>query len=535
MKISFSTSWIFVTLTSLSSYSSVHADVSASVTTCTTKTIRSSDIASNLTSSKGIVLSDRNAIIGRNVNVDDDADMESTGYKEVKYDPMVLSSLRAGSDISSSIVTELFSKEKLGVSFFVVVDHLLRQVFRKSGITFPSQLAGCLILFALMVIAPTIGDQVFHWLTPGAAWLAKWLPVMFVPGLVMVPIAPSVGSSVELIKIAAIICGGFLFTLLSTAYSVMFVRSVQGTLVSERPASTTSASLAGAPASKPFSEELKNSLVTLALVSGCLALAPISAIQESGFVTPLTNVSYLSGTLAGFVWGARLPASVTKMVHPLVTSAIVALIQAQVMGIVSGRDLKTMVKIYKSGSFAWNAVGAGDLLLYALGPAVFSLAIAMYSRKNLMAENLAVVLTGALVSSAGGIFSTAFAARLLNVARPLVRLSVISRNVTTPLAIAITNMLNGDVPIACVVVVLTGIFGVSVWAPVLNYFKVADPLARGLAVGAAAQGVGVASIAGEKDAFPFAAINMVMTAVFATILISIPSVRDLVIQILSSN
>lgn len=52
--------------------------------------------------------------------------------------------------------------------------------------------------------------------------------------------------------------------------------------------------------------------------------------------------------------------------------------------------------------------------------------------------------------------STAFAVRFLNVAQNIVRLSVIPRNVTTPLAIAITNMFKGNVPIACVVVVLTG-------------------------------------------------------------------------------
>ena len=93
------------------------------------------------------------------------------------------------------------TKEKLGVGFFVAVDILLREVFKSNGIHFPSQLAGCLIMFALMlisnVIVPGSADSVFNMLSPGAGWLAKWLPVMFVPGLVMLPIAPSVGSSVE--------------------------------------------------------------------------------------------------------------------------------------------------------------------------------------------------------------------------------------------------------------------------------------------------------------------------------------------------
>jgi hypothetical protein len=45
-------------------------------------------------------------------------------------------------------------------------------------------------------------------LTPGAGWLAKFLPVFFVPGLAMLPVAPSVGSFVEVSRIA--FCRSFL-------------------------------------------------------------------------------------------------------------------------------------------------------------------------------------------------------------------------------------------------------------------------------------------------------------------------------------
>ncbi len=198
-----------------------------------------------------------------------------------------------------------------------------------------------------------------------------------------------------------IIVGGFFFTLLSTAYSVVAVRSLQGSLITEFP---TVSENGGNSAAKPFSDEMAKTLAIVATVSGLVAVAPIQAISKSPLITPLTNISFLSGTLAAFVWGARLPQSVTKIFHPLVTSAIAALIQAKVMGLLVGKSLPDMVNIYRSTSFAWNKVGAGDLLLFALGPAVFSLAIAMYSRKDLMAENLLVILTGTIVAGAGGLF-----------------------------------------------------------------------------------------------------------------------------------
>merc|ERR1712238_476414 len=81
-------------------------------------------------------------------------------------------------------------------------------------------------------------------------------------------------------------------------------------------------------------------------------------------------------------------------------------------------------------------------------------------------------------------------------------LSVIPRNVTTPLAIAITNIIGGNVSIAVAVVVLTGIFGGTYGAKILSAMGITDPVSRGLAIGASAQGLGVASIANEKEAFP---------------------------------
>lgn len=93
------------------------------------------------------------------------------------------------------------SNELSGAAIFLVLDHLFRKIFQAKGISFPSQLGGCCILFVLMnlleVVKPGLGDAIFTSLTPGAGFLAKWLPVFFVPGLAMLPLAPSMGSPVE--------------------------------------------------------------------------------------------------------------------------------------------------------------------------------------------------------------------------------------------------------------------------------------------------------------------------------------------------
>ena len=54
-------------------------------------------------------------------------------------------------------------------------------------------------------------------------------------------------------------------------------------------------------------------------------------------------------------------------------------------------------------------------------------------------------------------------------------------------------------------------------------------------MGAAGQGLGVAAMMPEKEAFPFAAINMVLTAICATALVSIPSVKEMLLNIVSAD
>ena len=89
--------------------------------------------------------------------------------------------------------------------------------------------------------------------------------------------------------------------------------------------------------------------------------------------------------------------------------------------------------------------------------------------------------------------------------------------------------------IAASVVVLTGIFAATVGRGMLDAFKIDDPVSRGLGMGAAGQGLGVAAIMPEKEAFPFAAINMVLTAVCATGLVSIPAVKECLVNIVSGG
>jgi len=268
------------------------------------------------------------------------------------------------------------------------------------------------------------------------------------------------------------------------------------------------------------------------LLSGAVCLYAVKTGNE--YATPIQTLFLGFLTVAAYIWSANLPAAFVKFVHPLATSSALILLIIQGLAKVTDRPFMTVLKAYRTSSLAPMKAGSGDVLMFLLGPCVVGFAVSMYSRRALLFQNLPAVLTAAIVSSAGSLFATAGMVRAIALgvgpAAKLLRLSVLSRNVTTALALALTSMVGGDISIAASVVCLTGIIGGTYGVSILNALGVTDPISRGLGIGSAAQGLGVIAISGEPDAFPFAAIAMVLTAIAATSLTSIPGFRNALIQ-----
>lgn len=331
----------------------------------------------------------------------------------------------------------------------------------------------------------------------------------------------------------SVIVGGFYFTLLTTAGSVVGIRKVAPSFSPEAgtsdnadaddttPITTTSTS----PPPKAFSDRLVFQLRVLALLSG------VATIVTKHQTPVVSSVFFLAATLHNFCFGARLPKKFTKVIHPLVTCTSLTWIMAMALAALTGSTFRAMLKSYRTGTLNPTSAGAGDVLLFLLGPAVVSLAISMYDRRKLMKENLKEVATGVSVSSVGGLFGTAAAVRLLQIANPSLRLSLLSRNITSPLAMAIASILGADVSLAVSMVVVTGLIGANFGATILSAFGINDPVARGLGIGAAAHGLGTAAFVNENDAFPFAAISMALTATACTCLVSVPAIKKAVLQL----
>uniref|UniRef100_A0A7S0CB64 Plastidal glycolate/glycerate translocator 1, chloroplastic n=1 Tax=Proboscia inermis TaxID=420281 RepID=A0A7S0CB64_9STRA len=422
--------------------------------------------------------------------------------------------------------------EYISVAIFMLLDVAFRRTFKHFSIAFPSMLGGCCLIFVALVGLDSVGlsslaESISTVLTPGSNWLAKWLPVFFVPGLAMLPLAPSVGNFKEVIKALSVVVLGWLFTLTTVAYTALGVSSLLG------KESTSSFPIVpaggGSKSANPYTAKVLKNILT-----GVAVFLPISiGVTRTGsnFAIPVETALMCLTTFGAFVFGARLPAAFKAIVHPLVTSTFFTMLMTKFIGILTDKSFKTALGAYKAGTISLMHSGAGDLILWMLGPAVVSLCIPMYSRRILMKENFLVIAISTIVSAVGALFGTAFYVKFMKIACDVVRRSVLSRNVTTALGIAITSMLEGNIAIASVAIVLTGIIGGTFSRKVLDKYGITDPIIRGLSVGSSSQGLGVASMVGEKDAFPFAAVNMVLNAFFATTLVSIPSIRDTLLKI----
>jgi putative effector of murein hydrolase LrgA (UPF0299 family) len=102
----------------------------------------------------------------------------------------------SSTDKGSNAISKEARESLLSASLLVFLDIAFRKGFQKLAISFPSSLGGCCALFATMLAVPA-GKDIFKALSPGAALLAKWLPVFFVPSLITLPLVGSVGSAGE--------------------------------------------------------------------------------------------------------------------------------------------------------------------------------------------------------------------------------------------------------------------------------------------------------------------------------------------------
>lgn len=164
---------------------------------------------------------------------------------------------------------------------------------------------------------------------------------------------------------------------------------------------------------------------------------------------------------------------------------------------------------------------AGALISFFLTPATVALAVPIYRKLDVLRHNLVPILAGASIGSLVSILSVLGFSRLFGLSDVTTR-SLVPKSVTTPIGVALSEMLGGLAPVTAIAIVITGIIGAIVLPTFLKCIGVRNPVQMGLSIGTAAHAVGTSraiELGETEGAMSGLAIGIagLLTAVFVSI------------------
>ncbi|HTH62460.1 MAG TPA: LrgB family protein [Paraburkholderia sp.] len=130
-------------------------------------------------------------------------------------------------------------------------------------------------------------------------------------------------------------------------------------------------------------------------------------------------------------------------------------------------------------------------LMWLLGPATVAFAVPIYEYRDLMKRHWISLAVGVTVGIVVAISGSLALAKLLHLSPDLQR-SLMTRSVSTPFALAVSDKIHAPRELTALFVIATGVCGMLFGELVLGLVPLRTRLARGALFGAAAHGVGTA-------------------------------------------
>lgn len=125
-----------------------------------------------------------------------------------------------------------YAKVSLSAGMLVLGDQAMKRMMAGLGAQFPHTLAGMLVVVAVSVSAKAAGgttaettDKIIDFFGPVRDWVARWMPVFFVPSLISLPLATSSMSGADVARVAQVIIAGWAASLLVATLAIRATRS----------------------------------------------------------------------------------------------------------------------------------------------------------------------------------------------------------------------------------------------------------------------------------------------------------------------
>lgn len=131
----------------------------------------------------------------------------------------------------------------------------------------------------------------------------------------------------------------------------------------------------------------------------------------------------------------------------------------------------------------------GSFIKLMLGPVTAVLALNIYNQRSILKEHFLPVLAGCLAGSVASVGSVLLLCRLFRVDEALTA-SLVPKSVTTAIAIGVAESRGGVGGVTAAAVIITGILGAALAPLFARLFRVTDPVAEGLAIGACSHALG---------------------------------------------
>jgi len=440
------------------------------------------------------------------------------------------------------------------IALLGAIDEGARLALAGSGL--PHSLVAGSVLAILLTMTRNFGESIHEkCLAPGSKILLKWMAVFFAPNLITLPLAKPIASGlIEWTKLSCVVIFGLFVTmatsaLVAAAFDTVDKKKTKENTSAGDPTGAYLQSIHELKGNSPLSSGTNRNFGKPLLLPLILT-SFISFVVFSCTAAPLAATSLsVSCTLAAYAISCRLsdrlnnfanrfPTQKISKPFRFVTRATSTLVAKTAHPVILTSLLVTAI-LYLTGAFLGfsniaatelYAATGGPFLTRMLGPCVIGLACGVYARRRDIARAWLPVSTAVGTGAITGLYGTALAVNFLQL--PLqAKLSLLPRCVTSPLALPILSTLKVDPGAALAIISVTGILGAALGPVFLSAIGIGakKSRARGLAMGAAAHGVGTAQMASEPYAQPYASIAMALTAALSVALALTPPTQRLLL------
>ena len=157
-------------------------------------------------------------------------------------------------------------------------------------------------------------------------------------------------------------------------------------------------------------------------------------------------------------------------------------------------------------------------IVWLLGPTTVAFAIPIYEYRNTIRQHALSISLGIVVGMTVGMLSAFYLAQLFHFDHATT-FSLMSRSISTPFAMELTQHIGGSVELVILFTIITGIVGMVFGDLVLAALKLKSYLANGASLGNAAHGFGTSkAYTRHKNEGVIASLTMVLAGIFMVII-----------------